>query len=109
MKEFKDIDTTAGRAICYSGFRKGQFPNGQYPNYFEVKEDLLLLHKHWKYLRLFDCDPHAETVLEVIRKENLDFKVMLGAYINAEKNNYNCPWNGGVYPEHQLEANIIYT
>lgn len=101
LKELKEIK---GRAICYSGFRAGQSPHGKYPNYSEVKEDLLLLHKHWKYLRLYDCDQHAVTVLEVIQKENLDFQVMLGAYIDAEVNNFNCPW-GGVYPEHQLEAN----
>ena len=43
-------------------------------------------------------------VLEVIRKEKLDFKVMLGAYIVAEANNYGCPW-GGSYSEEQLLEN----
>jgi len=105
MKAFAEINELNGRAICYSGFRDGQSPHGSYPNYHEVKEDLLLLHKHWKYLRLYDCDQHAETVLEVIQKENLDFKVMLGAYIGAEENNYHCPWNAGIYPEQQLETN----
>ncbi len=66
----------------------------------------MLLHHHWSYLRLYDCDAHAETVLEVIRKENLNFKVMLGAYIEAEINNFNCPWNGGVYSKQQLEFNV---
>lgn len=97
----------AGRAICYSGFREGQQPGGKYPSYAEVREDLMLLHGHWKYLRLFDTDRHAETVLEVIQRENLDFRVMLGAYIEAEMNNFNCPWNSGVYTEAQLEANAI--
>ena len=46
-----------GRAICYSGFREGQHPGGHYPTYEQIKEDLLILHKHWKYLRLYDCDP----------------------------------------------------
>ena len=66
-----------GSAICYSGFREGQQPGGVSPSYQQVKEDLLILQPHWKYLRLYDCDPHAEMVLEVIRKEQLDFKVML--------------------------------
>jgi exo-beta-1,3-glucanase (GH17 family) len=95
-----------GRAICYSGFRQGQRPGGVYPSYEEIREDLMLLHHHWSYLRLYDCDAHAETVLEVIRKENLNFKVMLGAYIEAEINNFNCPWNGGVYSKQQLEFNV---
>lgn len=97
-----------GRAICYSGFRQGQQPGGIYPGYEEIKEDLLLLRGHWKYLRLFDCDEHAEMVIRVIREEKLDFKLMLGAYIVAEMNNFNCPWNGGVYPEEQLELNRQY-
>ncbi|NNE02863.1 MAG: glycosyl hydrolase [Eudoraea sp.] len=93
-----------GNAICYSGFREGQHPGGIYPSYEEVKEDLLILQKHWKYLRLYDCDPHTDVVLEVIEKENLDFKVMLGAYIVAEMNNFGCPW-GGTYTEEELEFN----
>jgi len=107
MKIFQKLKFDPGRAICYSGFRQGQNPGGVYPAYEEVKEDLLLLHRHWKYLRLFDCDQHAETVLEVISKEKLDFRLMLGAYINAEMNNFNCPWNGGVYSEERLEINRV--
>lgn len=105
MDTFKKLNIGKGRAICYSGFREGQNPGGTYPSYAEIKEDLLLLSGHWKYLRLFDCDLHAQTVIEVIRQENLDFKVLLGAYITAEMNNFNCPWNGGVYSEEQLEKN----
>lgn len=93
-----------GNAICYSGFREGQQPGGIYPNYEEIKEDLLILHGHWKYLRLYDCDEHSEIVLEVIIKEKLDFKVMLGAYIVAEMNNFGCPW-GATYTEEQLVEN----
>ena len=106
MDYTKELNIAAGNAICYSGFRNGQRPGHLFPSYEEVKEDLLILHKHWKYLRLYDCDEHAETVLEVIQNENLDFKVMLGAYINAEVNNYGCPW-GGSYPEEQLEENKV--
>lgn len=94
-----------GNAICYSGFREGQHPGGKYPSYEEVLEDLLILQKNWKYLRLYDCDPHGERVLEVIDKENLDFKVMLGAYIEAEMNNFGCPWGGGVHAEEVLDNN----
>lgn len=96
-----------GRAICYSGFREGQFPGGIFPSYDQVKEDLLILQGQWEYLRLYDCDPHAETVLEVIQNEELNFKVMLGAYIVAEMNNFGCPWGGGTYPEKQLELNRV--
>lgn len=103
-----DLPFPYGRAICYSGFRQGQQPGARYPSYDQVFEDLRLLHHHWEYLRLYDCDQHAETVLEVIRNEGLDFKVMLGAYIVAEMNNYGCPWGGGVYSEDELKTNRIF-
>lgn len=105
LNSFKTLNLSPGRAICYSGFRDGQQPGKIYPSYDEVKEDLMLLQPHWKYLRLYDCDEHAETVLQVIEQEKFPFQIMLGAYIVAEMNNFGCPWNGGVYPEEQLDAN----
>ncbi|MBL7745610.1 MAG: hypothetical protein JNN00_19215 [Chitinophagaceae bacterium] len=105
MDFFKQYKLSFEKAICYSGFRHGQQPGVSYPSYKEVKEDLLLLQPHWKYLRMYDCDEHAKTVLDVIRKENFDFKLMMGAYIEAEMNNFGCPWGGGVYDEEQLAAN----
>jgi exo-beta-1,3-glucanase (GH17 family) len=91
------------KAICYSGFREGQSPvTGVFPTYEEVQEDLHLLKDHWKYLRLYDCDQLSETVLKVIEAESLDLKVMLGAHIGAEMNNFNCPWGGGSYSEEEL-------
>ncbi|MBW6490701.1 MAG: hypothetical protein K0B15_05840 [Lentimicrobium sp.] len=104
MNIFNKLGIIPGKALCYSGFREGQQPGGAYPDYEEIKEDLLLLRNHWKYLRLFDCDEHAQKVLDVIANEKLDFKIMLGAYIEAEMNNFNCPW-GGVYSEKQLRKN----
>ena len=98
------LNIEPGKAICYSGFREGQEPGGIVPSYDEIKEDLLMLHNHWKYLRLYDCDEHSDIVLEVIQKEKLNFKVMLGAYIGAEMNNFGCPW-GGSYSEEQLTEN----
>ena len=93
-----------GNAICYSGYRHGQSPDTRtYPSKAEIREDLLILHKHWHNLRLYDCTPHAERVLEVIRQDGLDFKVMLGAYLGPEMNNFGCPW-GGTYTEEALAA-----
>ncbi|MBT8220166.1 MAG: glycosyl hydrolase [Bacteroidia bacterium] len=105
MKQSEKLPFPYERAICYSGFREGQHPSGIFPTYDQIKEDLLILEGHWKYLRLYDCDQHAETTLEVIHNEGLDFKVMLGAYITAEMNNFGCPWGGGVYTEKQLDTN----
>ncbi len=105
MDFFERFGLPPAKAICYSGFRDGQQPGGISPAYDEVKEDLLLLQNNWKYLRLYDCDEHAETVIRVIQHEKLDFKVMLGAYIEAEMNNFGCPWGGGVYTADQLAIN----
>jgi hypothetical protein len=60
--------------------------------------------RHWQLLRLYDCSLHAERVLQVIREDRLPLKVMLGAYLGAEMNNFGCPW-GGTYAEEQLDAN----
>lgn len=105
MNFFEKFDCPPARAICYSGFRDGQQPGGLYPSYEEVKEDLLILQEHWKYLRLYDCDRHAETVLQVISKEKLEIKIMLGAFIEGEMNNFGCPWGGGVFTETELKHN----
>ena len=92
-------------AICYSGYREGQSPvTGVYPSYAEVREDLEILRPHWHYLRLYDAGPHAELVLDVVRREGFGFRVMLGAAIGAEVSNPGCPW-GGVYPDEVLAAN----
>jgi exo-beta-1,3-glucanase (GH17 family) len=105
MNLFKILGIAGGKAICYSGYRDGQSPElGIYPTYEQIKEDLLLIQDHWTYLRLYDCSVHAETVLKVIDQEKLNFKVMLGAYIGAELNNFGCPW-GAIYSKEQLEYN----
>ena len=99
------LSLAGGKAICYSGYRQGQSPEtGIYPTYEQIKEDLLILQKEWTYLRLYDCSLHAETVLKVIDKEKLNFRVMLGAYIGAELNNFGCPW-GTIFSEEALKRN----
>jgi len=105
MNLLKSLHLPEGKAICYSGYREGQSPDTQtYPTYEEIFEDLKILEKNWTYLRLYDCTKHAEIVLKVIDKEKLNFKVMLGAYIGAERNNFGCPW-GAIYSEEELKLN----
>jgi exo-beta-1,3-glucanase (GH17 family) len=103
----KSLNLPKGNAICYSGYREGQSPDtGDYPTYEQIREDLLILSPHWSYIRLYDCTKHAETVLKVIEKEKLPLKVMLGAYIGAERNNFGCPW-GKIYTEEEIRLNKI--
>ena len=91
-------------AICYSGYREGQVPGQVYPSYDEVKEDLQILSKNWSLLRLYDCSPHAETVLQVISDTGMRFKVMIGVDMAAEMSNPHCPW-GADFSDEVLDAN----
>ena len=94
-----------GNAICYSGYRENQSPiERSYPSYEQVCEDLRILDHHWQYLRLYDCSRHAELVLEAIRNEGFDFRVMLGADMRAEVSNPGCPW-GADFSARQLAEN----
>ncbi len=105
MNLLKKLNLPEGKAICYSGYREGQSPDkGIFPTYNQIREDLLILQKNWSYLRLYDCSKHAEIVLKVIEKEKLNFKVMLGAFIGAELNNFGCPW-GTILSEEELKKN----
>lgn len=95
----------AENAICYSGYRDGQSPEtGVFPNYQQIREDLLILQKNWTLIRLYDCTQHAETVLEVINQEQLNLRVMLGAHLAAEVNNPACPW-GSIQSMEELDQN----
>lgn len=99
------LELEHANAICYSGYRENQSPHdATYPSYAQIREDLAILAKNWRYLRLYDCSPHAETVLAVIRREGFDFRVMLGIDMAAEVSNPNCPW-GADFSDHTLAAN----
>ena len=95
----------AGAAICYSGYREGQSPDTQvYPSVAQIREDLHLLAPSWRLLRLYDCTPHAERVLQVVREDRLPLQVLLGAYLGAEVSNPGCPW-GASYADDRLAEN----
>ena len=104
IKYSDELAIPQATAICYSGYRAGQSPGINFPTYNQVKEDLLIIQQYWRYIRLYSCDQHSKTVLAVIQKEKLPLKVMLGAYINAEENNFNCPW-GGTHSDAILKLN----
>jgi len=94
-------------AICYSGYRNDQSPITQtYPSDAEVLEDLILLSKHFDYIRMYDISKHAESVLRVITTHHLPLKVMLGVEPKGEISNPNCPW-GGVYSEEEIQHHKV--
>ena len=101
----KSLAIPYGRAICYSGYRRGQDPRDQtYPTEQQVQEDPSMLQGTWQYLRLYDPSQHAETVLKLIEQQGFNFKVLLGMDLAAEVNNPGCPW-GADYSAETLEQN----
>ncbi|MCK5761715.1 MAG: glycosyl hydrolase 53 family protein [Candidatus Izimaplasma sp.] len=100
MKEFK-----YGKSVCYSGYRMDQRPGGVEPSYEETLEDLLILIKNFKYIRMYQVSEHAEITLKIIREHKLDLKVMLGVDLAGEENNPRCDW-GGNYTPKQVQEHI---
>lgn len=98
------------KAICYSGYREGQSPvSGIVPTKEEVLEDLLLLKEEgFSYLRMYDPNEHARTVLTLIREHSLPFQVMVGIDPRAEYNNPGCPWLKTEKTALELEENKVY-
>lgn len=94
-------------AICYSGYRKNQSPKKHvFPSKMEVLEDLSMLAKHFKLIRMYDPYQHAQTVLDVIDQYHIPIKVMLGVEPKGEISNPNCPW-GGLKSDEEIQNNRV--
>jgi len=74
-----------GNGIAYGPHRDGQRPGGPSPSPAEVRQDLGLMAKHWRLLRIYGASGPAETILEAIREDGHDMKVMLGVWIDPEE------------------------
>lgn len=99
-------------AVCYSGFRTGQHPDrgdgAVNPSYDQVFEDLKLLSEksHFKMIRVYDSGENSETVLRVIRENQLNMKMLLGIWLRAELSNHeSCAWLNEPIPEEVLQQN----
>lgn len=99
-------------AVCYSGFRRGQHPDRgegpKNPSTGELLEDLKILSEKcgFRLLRVYDSKENSRQVLELIRREKLPLKVMLGAWLNAEVSTHEtCGWVNQPVPEEVLAAN----
>ncbi len=91
---YKTYDLTQqkwyGRCISYSGYRAGQHPDKElFPTREQVLEDLKILEENWVMIRVYGSDQHSEDVLRVIRRENIDLKVMLGIWLDGKPANPN--------------------
>ncbi len=97
-----------GKAICYSGYRKGQSPKGLCPSKEQVAEDIDILYKDgYDYIRMYDPNLHAQYALEVIKERDLPIKCIIGIDSDPESNNPNCQFEKQDYSDAQLEANKI--
>lgn len=74
-----------GNAICYSGYRLGQHPDRQiFPSRAQVLEDLLILDRNWRLIRMYGSDQHSRDVLATIREHHLKLRVMLGIWLSGK-------------------------
>ena len=73
-----------GNALCYSGYRLGQGPHTQAPSQAQVLEDLRIVERNWHLIRVYGSDRHSEDVLEVIRREKLPIRVLLGIWLDGK-------------------------
>ena len=83
VREFKPFsgERWVGNAVCYGPHRDGQRPGDSEPSAAQIREDLQLMLPHWNLLRIYGSGGFAETLLQVIRADGLDMKVMLGVWI----------------------------
>jgi len=101
------------KAVCYSGFRHGQHPDrgtgAVNPSDKEILEDLQILSRHGNFslIRLYDARENSEAVLRLIQEHRINMKVVLGAWLDAEVSNTNCPWLKQSLTQPVLDANKL--
>ena len=95
-----------GKAICYSGYRKGQSPKGESPSKAQIAEDLeILTADGYRYIRMYDPNDHARRALEIIRERGLPLRCVVGIDSYPETNNSDCIFEVQNFTEEQLVAN----
>ena len=99
-------------AVCYSGFRSGQHPDrgdgAVNPSDEEILEDLQIIANDmdFKLIRLYDSGENSQAVLRLIEENELDIKVMLGIWLNAELSAHEtCAWLTEPIPQKTLDKN----
>jgi len=112
LQNQSDLLAGVSKAVCYSGFREGQHPDrgegANNPSYEETLKDLKILSRdsNFTLIRLYDCGENSETVLKIINENNINIKVLLGIWLNAELSNHeSCEWLDKPIPEKTLMAN----
>ncbi len=74
-----------GIGISYSGYREGQSPDsGVHPTPGQIEEDLRIIEKNWRLIRLYSSNVYSENILKLIREKRFAIRVMLGAWLARE-------------------------
>ncbi len=95
-----------GKAICYSGYREGQCPDGEMPTEEQIREDLaILLADGYRYIRMYEPNEYTRKVLAIIREDRLPFLCLVGVDNFTEVNTPNCEWDHRIKSEEELAAN----
>ena len=76
-----------GFAVSYGCYRKGQAPGVKGPNEEQILEDLKIISKYWRLIRIYGSDDDGERILKVISEHHLPIKVMLGLWLANEDEN----------------------
>jgi exo-beta-1,3-glucanase (GH17 family) len=110
----EDLLAGVSRAVCYSGFRTGQHPDrgdgASNPTREQVLEDLQIIQNDmgFKLIRLYDSGANSDMVLQLIEENNLNIKVLLGMWMNAELSAHEtCAWLTEPIPQDELDANKV--
>jgi exo-beta-1,3-glucanase (GH17 family) len=114
LQDKDDLLVGISKAVSYSGFRTGQHPDrgdgAANPSYDQVLEDLQIIDEKMNFnlIRVYDCGENSEMVLNVIKENNLNIKVLLGIWLRAELSNHEtCEWLTEPIPEKELEQNKV--
>lgn len=87
VREFRPYigERWIGSAVSYGPHRDGQHPGGPSPSVEQIREDLGIMLRHWHLLRTYGAGEPTQRMLEIIRADHLDMKVMLGVWIAVEE------------------------
>ena len=101
-------------AVAYSGFRSGQHPDrgdgAKNPSDAQILEDLNMLMDicDFRLIRLYDSKQNSQDVLRVIDENELDMKVLLGIWLDAELSAHEtCEWLTEPIPDEKLAQNKL--
>ncbi|MEN0065574.1 MAG: glycosyl hydrolase family 17 protein [Myxococcota bacterium] len=72
------------KGISYGPFREGHKPGGPLPSAEQIAEDLRIIDDHWSMIRMYASEEPTETILKIVRDEQLPLVVMVGAWIDPD-------------------------